>query len=207
MNRLSSLSLIVTAISVLLFIILAVRVISSTSLAFDLAVLTWFAEHSSSMATGLFRLVSWVGSIFFLAPAGIIACYILLQHNYRSDALIFASSFAAAAITARLIKYLIARERPDVYPALVDTFTELSFPSVHTAQVSAFCLALYLVLRRCRLAWHAVAGAVLLVLSLAVMSSRLYLQVHYLSDVIGGALLGIICALGGIMFFRINAGR
>lgn len=207
MNRLLRLPVIVTVIAALLFIILAARVTTGTPPAFDTGGLAWFAGHSSTMATGVFRLVTWAGSIFFLAPVVTLASYILYRYNYRSGALVLASSFAAAAIAARLLKYLIARERPDVYPALVDTITGLAFPSVHAAQVSAFCLALYLVLRSCRLAWHAIAGAVLLVSALVVMCSRLYLQVHYPSDIIGGALVAIICVLGSSMLFRNTASR
>lgn len=201
MNRLESLPVIVTAIAALLFILLAAWLVMGTAIAFDSEVLAWFAGHTTSMATGVVRLITWAGSIFLLAPLVIIVGYSLMQYNHRREAVVLASSVVAAAITARLLKYLIGRERPDIYPALVDTYTQLAFPSVHVAQISAFCLALYLILRRCRLAWHAIAGLVLFVLALAVLCSRLYLQVHYPSDVIGGLLLGIVCALGSSMLF------
>jgi undecaprenyl-diphosphatase len=201
MNSLSTLQLIITTVATLSFIILAAWVVMSTSIEFDREILAWFSAHTSSMATATFRLITWAGSIFILAPLVMLIGYILMQYQHWQEAVFLASSFVAAAIIARLLKYLIGRERPDVYPALVDTYTQLAFPSVHVAQVSAFCLALYLVLRRCRLAWHAVVGVVLFVLALAVLCSRLYLQVHYPSDVIAGALLGIICALGCSVIF------
>ncbi len=201
MNRLLSLPVIVTAIAVLFFIILAAWVDLGISIAIDIDGLVWLAANSSALATTVFRIITWAGSILFLAPLVILVGYILSKHHYRQDAMVLTSSLVTAAVIARLLKYVIARERPDVYPALVDTYTQLAFPSAHATQICAFCLALYIILKRRRLAWHVVAGLALFAVAVAVMFSRLYLQVHYPSDVIGGALLGIICVLSSSMIF------
>ena len=78
---------------------------------------------------------------------------------------------------------------------MADTFTNLAFPSVHATQLAAFCLALLPILGSLRplAGWWIIL--LLFTLAVAVMYSRLYLQVHYPSDIIGGVLLAIVCEL------------
>ena len=66
-----------------------------------------------------------------------------------------------------------------------------SFPSAHTAQIVAFALCAVLVVRRTSPDWQYAAGVVAVLLIAVVATSRVYLQVHYPSDVLGGIALGI----------------
>ena len=86
------------------------------------------------------------------------------------------------------IKLLVARERPSLpgLPALTDTPTRLSFPSAHASTSFAGALAYS------RLG---VPSVPLYALAASLSMSRLYLGVHFPSDVLAGALLGT--ALGG----------
>lgn len=203
MNRTTLLPVTVIAIASLLLVMLAVWAATlATPAAFDIDILAYLAGHRSNMADEVFRRITWAGSIFVLAPIGLVISYLLVKCKRLGEALFFASSFTAAAIAARVLKYFIARERPDVHPVLVETFSVYAFPSVHATQITAFSLALYLVLTRSRPAWRVMAGMVLLLLSIGVLLSRCYLQVHYPSDVIGGGLLGIICAVGCSVLLR-----
>ena len=202
MNRTTLLPVTVIAISCLLLVMLTVWATLATPAVLDIDILAYLARHRTNMADEVFRRITWAGSSFVLAPIGLVISYILAVRNRRADAVYFVTSFTVAAIAARLLKYLVAGKRPDVHPALVETFSVNAFPSAHAAQITVFCLALYMVLIRWRQVWRALAGAIFLALSLGVMCSRLYLQVHYPSDVIGGALLGIICALGCSMLLR-----
>jgi undecaprenyl-diphosphatase len=192
----------VVAVASGLFILLTIWVSLTAPAAFDRDVLDYFASYRSDTASDVFLHLTRAGSIFFLAPASLVIGVVLVARQQRAGAGYLVTSLTVAAIAARLLKYLIARERPDIYPAMVETYTELAFPSVHAAQVSAFSLALFLVIIRWRLAWRVIAGLVLLVITFGVMCSRLYLQVHYPSDVIGGVLLGIICAVGCEIWMR-----
>jgi len=199
MNRKSQLT--AMAIATLLFAFLTLLVKADIPHGFDVNTLAFFAGYNSSSGARLFQTITWAGSIIFLAPISLLIGYLLYQRKRRVEAMFLIASLMLAALVARLLKYLIGRERPDTYPALVDTYTDLAFPSVHAAQVTAFCLALFLVLGLRGAGQRLLVGLVFLSLSLGVIGSRLYLQVHYPSDVIGGALLAVVCVAGCALLF------
>lgn len=89
-----------------------------------------------------------------------------------------------------LLKPLIARPRPFAADAsvslLIPTPTDASFPSGHTYSGIASAIVLW---RHKRL-W----GACALCLALAIAFSRLYLTVHFPTDILGGVLLGVLAS-------------
>ena len=89
-----------------------------------------------------------------------------------------------------LIKPLVARPRPYAlreFALLIDAPKDFSFPSGHAAAASAATVAL--ALKRSRLT------VPVLILALIIAFSRLYLYVHYPTDVFAGILLGSLCGL------------
>ena len=96
-----------------------------------------------------------------------------------------------------LLKPLIARPRPFALreiALLIAAPKDYSFPSGHTS--AAFAAASALAWSRSRLAVPACVLAAILAFS------RLYLYVHYPTDVLGGILLGCLCGLGGWLICR-----
>lgn len=92
------------------------------------------------------------------------------------------------------VKNLVKRPRPfaagEVTPARAHTATGYSFPSGHTQTISTWSTAFAMYFKK---RWVRVLAAVGIV---AVAFSRLFLGVHYPSDVIGGAVLGVSIAIG-----------
>ncbi len=81
-----------------------------------------------------------------------------------------------------------------VYPNLVDKLTSFSFPSGHTS--SAFAAAIAVL-------WYNRKFGIPVTIFAAIMGfSRIYVQVHYCSDVIGAAFVGIIYALIGVLIAK-----
>ncbi len=117
-------------------------------------------------------------------------------------------SVATSAIGALLVKMVVARARP---PQSFWAFAETgySFPSAHaTLAVAFYGFLVFMVLQSdWSMARKRVKVALLGLLILAIGFSRLYLGVHYLSDVLGGYLLGAVCLWLGIKSVRILQNR
>ena len=139
------------------------------------------------------------GLIFF-AAAGIMMFF----RNYRRCAVNILICMAVAAVAANLIlKPLIARERPcwlnEEIQLLVSVPQDYSFPSGHT--LHSFMVASVIMMYDKRI------GIPSLVLAALIGFSRLYLYVHFPTDVLCGALLGVAFAVGGYYLLRLILNR
>ncbi|OOM77152.1 undecaprenyl-diphosphatase BcrC [Clostridium puniceum] len=97
------------------------------------------------------------------------------------------------------LKLLVARARPfDVIPLLegllIKSPTDFSFPSGHTMCSFAASVVIFYMNKR--------IGIFALILSSFIGFSRLYLYVHYPSDVLGGMIIGIIIGISTIIIFK-----
>jgi len=136
--------------------------------------------------------VTWLGSLFVLLPGAL-----LLAWWRRAGTPAWAGAFVplaliGAAALAHLAKLAIERPRPDLVPALVAMPADPSFPSAHAMQATAFAMA-WLLRPGTRSGAAAVVAALLL--AVAVAGSRIYLQVHFVSDVAFGVIAAILWVL------------
>lgn len=136
--------------------------------------------------------VTWLGSLWLLIPLALICTVFLLSRGYRSESAMLILSLGGAALLTNLCKWIFARKRPDLYWPVVDMPLSWSFPSAHTAQATAFFLCLFVVIRRIAADWAMLAAVISVAAVLAVALSRIYLQVHFPSDVLGGLVLGAL---------------
>ena len=127
---------------------------------------------------------------------GLITVYLLLDRRWQIALFVF-SSVLTGWLASTLLKILVARPRPDVVPHLVEV-SDLSFPSGH-AMVSAVTYltlgALVARTQRYRSTRIFVMGAGVF-LAVIVGLSRVYLGVHYPTDVFAGWCAGALWALG-----------
>mgnify|MGYP002598490673 CR=1 FL=1 len=132
--------------------------------------------------------------ITHLGDAGIfwivLAVILLLIPKTRKSGLIVAAALCIDVIVCNgILKNLFARTRPfDVNEAvqlLITAPKDFSFPSGHTAASFAAVAALYF------------AGKVSLVLAVLIAFSRMYLYVHYPTDILGGVLVGLGAGAAG----------
>lgn len=159
----------------------------------DSAALAAMVAMRTDTLTAAMRAITLLGEWYVVLPAAALIVFHLSRRRLARDASALALAVGGTATAVVVLKELIARPRP---PASLQLVHELgySFPSWHAAIAAAFWGWLAIAALRhinrgagCALA---VSGCALLVL--AIGFSRLYLGAHYLSDVIGGFLLGTL---------------
>lgn len=142
--------------------------------------------------------ISEFGSAVTIAGLTLIAIIILVYlKKWPSTGGLIASVLGSTIITF-VLKELVARIRPTgSIPAYIET--GFSFPSGHaTRAVAFFVFLLWLIWDYLSPIWRKVATGIVAVLTLAIGFSRLYLGVHYPSDVIAGYLVGAVFVIVGI---------
>lgn len=125
----------------------------------------------------------------------IISGFLFLQARRRTAVFVMVTSFGGMLATA-MLKEMFARPRPSVVPHLREA-TSSSFPSGHAMQSAIVYLTLGAILMRIvdgRLTKLYVL-CIAALLSLLVGTSRVFLGVHYPTDVIGGWIVGYVWAL------------
>lgn len=144
------------------------------------------------MPLAIFALASHV---IILLVVSAVSTFLLLQRRWRVMFLVLFASFGGMLLSA-VTKNVIDRDRPSVVPHLREVMTP-SFPSGHATLSAVVYLTLGAVMAQ--VVKGRVTRAYCLVLPLivvvAVGLSRVYLGVHYPTDVLGGWALGLIWAI------------
>ena len=124
------------------------------------------------------------GWFAYLVPLAIVVVLCVLRRFW--SALFLAVSCILSAGIVQLLKEIVGRPRPEDMLVVSDFG---SFPSGHSANAATLMVCLAIIVHR---AWVWAAGAAYVVL---MMVSRTYLGAHWVSDTIGGALVGVAVAL------------
>jgi len=152
-----------------------------------------FQQLSKSMQNpALDYIFNWVSYILSLIFVLLVMTSLFMWEENKKDWIIpmwFAMIFAL--ILTYVLKFIVARERP-MLPMTTFGFPDFSFPSAHAAMT--FSVVPILDKEYPALKWFWITFAVI------VAFSRLYLEVHFLSDVIAGALVGYSVSKAVIYF-------
>jgi undecaprenyl-diphosphatase len=155
---------------------------------FDLQTMQAIATHRDPTLTTIAGIVSDAGSFALLAPLSI-ALLLLRRWKRPADDLALIVIAAGSALLPIVVKLIVARPRPTIEH--LAQLTSLSFPSEHTTQTSAIYLTIAILLSKDVIrGWREVAIGLAILIALAVAWSRVYLGVHYPTDVTAGLLLG-----------------
>ncbi|MBQ9901713.1 MAG: phosphatase PAP2 family protein [Clostridia bacterium] len=137
--------------------------------------------------------------IFWIALAVIL---LIPKKTRKTGAAMGIAMLLGVIIGNGILKNLVARTRPfdlanpvvSRSRLLIDPPTDYSFPSGHTLASFEAATAIY--------KDHTLYGFAVFLLALLIAFSRIYLQVHYPSDVLGGAILGFLLGLLGSTIVR-----
>lgn len=156
----------------------------------DVAVLSWLQLHGSESGERVFEFVSWLGAPVLFAVDVAVAAWLAIRRLWRSFALWVIAIVGGAALD-EMLKLSFRRARPSVASEFIHGGS-WSFPSGHAMNslvgysMLAFLLREHVTNARVRVIIALVAA----LLIVAIGFSRLYLGVHYLSDVTAGYLAG-----------------
>mgnify|MGYP001314958693 CR=1 FL=1 len=142
------------------------------------------------------RDVTALGGFTLLTILTIAATLLLLFRKRRREALIFAATVILAQLSNSLLKDLYGRPRPDLVAHGSYVYSH-SFPSGHSAMAAAVFLVLATVFASVepRRRTKALIYGMAIVTVIGVGVSRIYLGVHWPTDVLGGWCLGVSWAL------------
>lgn len=181
-----------------LFALLAEDVSEHDVFGWDTSILH-FMEHVQTPAlTAVFKVFTYAGSgpgvtVLLLA----VVALLLARHRTR-DAVFMAVATGSCMALNVALKSTFDRPRPDLFPHLVSVSSS-SFPSGHTMASMGFATAVVVV------AWHTryrrAAGLAAATFAVIVGLSRIYLGVHYPSDVVAGWAVAIAWVIGVKLVF------
>ena len=131
----------------------------------------------------------------------VIAGYLFLK-NCRAEGLFLLGVMGGDALIISIVKNLVESPRPSNGLVFSSGF---SFPSGHTAGSIVFCgtLAFFAWQHWKSVRARASIGTGVVTFSSAVGFSRVYLNVHWISDVIGASMLGVFWLSGAVLVFKL----
>jgi len=157
----------------------------------DSAVILWIFQTGGNLCLDQLAIfLNWVG--IFRIPAILLGIFLWRKKETRPIAMILLAAVLTSMIVTFLIKELVHRPRPYIMgltaaDMLVQTDPTVSFPSGHTATAFTTATVISYFFRK----WMVPALTLALMAGLA----RIYLIVHYPSDMVAGACVGIFVAL------------
>jgi undecaprenyl-diphosphatase len=166
----------------------------------DLTLLNQTHTFASPAATTFMQAITMLGSAQALALVILVSAAILVFRRTGVEALGLIAASAGAGLLDAILKLWFHRQRPSVEWALAREST-FSFPSGHAMlSLVVYGMVLYLILRLSHSRLLDVAASLIaLPLILGIGVSRVYLGVHYPSDILAGYLAGAIWLLAVII--------
>jgi undecaprenyl-diphosphatase len=154
----------------------------------DLRFAAWLHDHSTSALVSAFNVVTFAGNAVVLGAVTVIVAFVLLRRRALNEAALVCLVWFGVEVLNGALKLVFQRPRPELAYVKLETY---SFPSGHAAgSIAVYGLLAFLVARH-RGPWVRVGSVVALVVLVgAIAFSRLYLEVHYLSDVLAGLCVG-----------------
>ncbi len=178
----------------MVFVSLAGCVLAPLPIPQDEAVLVWLRGHAGPTLDAVFLVVTRAGYELGVIPAHVLLVLALALSKLRRQALFALLAGGGSLLLNQAIKHLVGRERPALWISIAPE-TSHSFPSGHAMAAATLATVCVLLAWRAHGRWRWFAAGLAVVSVIAVGVSRLYLGVHWPSDVLAGWLAGVAWVL------------
>lgn len=165
-----------------------------------------FSNYVSSSLTNtnltyFFRVITHFGGEIFYT---LLLVILLITSNNKKPVIFMIVNVLITLLMSNILKIIIRRERPLV--SLIDRPLSYSFPSGHSMCAVAFYgMLIYIINKKTNNKYLRILFNILLtIIILLIMFSRVYLNVHYLSDIIIGGIFGLLVLLIVINYDKVN---
>jgi undecaprenyl-diphosphatase len=183
---------VVSGIAISVFADLGEDVAAKSTTAFDNSVRAWVISHQNPIIYKIAYVITWIGSPAVMVLLAVAAGVWFYGRKGRSKAGVVIAAPAVGGLLSGVIKVLFGRVRPAGSAILNEK--SFSFPSGHAATSAAVVVTLcYVMAREGMISWTTavvVGGGIPLIVGL----TRIYLDVHWTTDVIGGWAVGLFVA-------------
>jgi len=194
-------SLFICALVIFIFVVRRIFVLHRTS--FDERIFNFLKQHVSEQNNELILFFTFLGSHQFLIPANLVLItYFLFIKKHKWYSIKVPAIALSSLAMMFVLKKLFNRPRPDI-PLLYEA-KGLSFPSGHALMsVTFYGLLIYIVFKTYRdKDWKWIIISLLILLILVIGFTRVYLRVHYTTDVIAGYCIGFLWLVFAIWFLN-----
>lgn len=154
---------------------------------FDTAIIGFVQGLETPWLTTVMKFFTWIGSGYVVVPIAVIGFSVLyFALHYRQQAFLLIVVIAGSVIFNTILKNYFKRERPEIYRIL--DANGFSFPSGHSMMAFAlYAIIAYIAWRNVKTMTSRVALLLFTAFMIIIIGvSRIYLGVHYPSDIIGG---------------------
>ena len=192
------------SVCVMSFVKIAWEVREKETNAFDDAVLNGIHAISNPFLDSFVPIVTNAGGVVVVSVLTLVILGLFIYKNEYRRAVLVGVSMAGAALLNVVLKAVFERARPDLWDKLVHE-SSYSFPSGHSMMSAALGLALVVALWNSRWRWWAVGLAVIYIPFIGL--TRLYLGVHYPTDVVAGWLVSGAWVMAVALLMRSKLGH
>ncbi|MCH5166592.1 MAG: phosphatase PAP2 family protein [Erysipelotrichales bacterium] len=172
----------------IIFIILGILVKNNLTSDFDLFVYNFIIKFKSDTLTSMFKIITYMGSTPFIMGLNILILMLILITK-KEYLYLFPINSLLSVICNETFKTIFKRVRPSILVLLPEA--GYSYPSGHTMISVLFYGTLIILINSLNIKYKKLINIFLMLIILLISISRVYLGVHYITDVIGGYLLAL----------------
>lgn len=193
----------ISVVSIIGFSLISLLISDQKIIHFDRIVIDSIQGRETTILTEIMKFFTLIGSAPFVIVLSLFMLFFLYKVlHHRFELTLFVAAITGSAILNGILKHLFKRVRPDLH-RLIDV-EGYSFPSGHAMNAfTVYGIISFLLWRHIRSElgrWVLIFVSIVMVLAIGI--SRIYLGVHYPSDIIGGYFASGFWITTAILFFQ-----